>query len=267
MKKLLFITFLLLSSILCISQKIDDNYVKGLYSKYPTIKSNFCSSCKEWDNPYFKSIADTQKHMPLITYYVYTSEHEKLQESLNIPRTGIYAKWHPVYKQPKLDDVYTNANNLINKHKTVYEVVWGHCIAWITLAYDENAVIFSDTEDFNEGMEYQGQNIGTEIATENLCRSLVGWKKTATTDSLKIWCGTYGNQGTFSNEDKTLTVVIPEYYWKHIEYYDRKSKQVIKKSWFMPNKVEETTDKLNLREIDFNELVKNIGFDPTKILN
>ncbi|WPU92809.1 hypothetical protein SNE25_26140 [Mucilaginibacter sabulilitoris] len=34
-------------------------------------------------------------------------------------------------------------------------------------------MILSDTYTFNAAMEYQGQNIGTELASEELCRELV----------------------------------------------------------------------------------------------
>jgi hypothetical protein len=41
-------------------------------------------------------------------------------------------------------------------------------------------------------MEFQEQNVGTEIATEELCCKLTGYEGEALTDSVKIWCGTYG---------------------------------------------------------------------------
>jgi hypothetical protein len=51
----------------------------------------------------------------------------------------------------------------------------GHCQAWILMAWSTDAAILSNTYTFNAGMEYQGQNIGTELATEEFCRKLTGF--------------------------------------------------------------------------------------------
>ena len=251
---------LLLLPIFSLAQ-YDAKYVHNLYSKYPSIKSNLCSSCKEWDNPYYKSIADTEKHMPLVTYYVYTKEHMKMQEDLNIPRTGIYASWNVVDGQSKLNSVYLNFNKKINKPKSVYEIVYGHCQAWILLAWCRDAAILSNTEDFNEGMEYQGQNIGTEIASENLCRNLIK----NVTDSIKIWCGTYGSISSFSY--KNITVNVPFGYWKIVDYYDNNTKTNVEKCYLMPNDYSEDQSKLENRLVDFSKIVSAIDFDPKKVLH
>jgi hypothetical protein len=117
MRRSLFIFCLLLSSIHqgAFSQNIDGAYVKALYQKYPTLKSDLCSSCKLWVNPYFRSIADTAAHRPLLTYYVYTKAHRLEQEALNLPRTGIYAAWHSAYGQPDETKSYRYANKQIGK--------------------------------------------------------------------------------------------------------------------------------------------------------
>jgi hypothetical protein len=78
------------------SQTIDGAYIKALYKNYPTQKTDFCPSCKVWVNPYYRSIADTVKHMPIVTFYVYTRAHRLLQESADIPRTGQYASGIPL---------------------------------------------------------------------------------------------------------------------------------------------------------------------------
>jgi hypothetical protein len=77
----------------------------------------------------------------------------------------------------------------------------GHCQAWILLAWSADAAILSDTYTFNAAMEYQGQNIGTELATEELCRKLTGFKGSALTDSVKIWCGTFGSKQELQSEN------------------------------------------------------------------
>lgn len=262
MRKIL--TLILISVYLVGSaQKYDAAYVHALYTKYPTVKSNLCSACKEWDNPIFKSIADTFEHRPVVTFYVYTNEHRLLQEKNTDSKTGIYsrkgifAEWHPVTGQPDLSKVYSKINEPIKS--SINKWVWGHCQAWILLAWCQDGAILSDTEDFNEGMEVQGQNIGTEIATEEHCRDLLQLGKTA---SVKIWCGTWGHQGTAT--DGKNTVVIPSHYWKIIQYTDSSNK-IITESWWMPNEVTETIALLPKRMSTPTEIIKNIGFDPSTI--
>ena len=253
MKKLLFIILLFRACMPAIGQTYNAAYVHQLYAKYPTVKSNFCPACKEWVNPYFKSIADTQLHQPKVVYYIYTKEHQDQQIAAKIPRTGVFAAWSPVYGQPDLSKVYYNANKPIKS--SINKLVWGHAQAWVTLAWCKDAAIFSDTQDFNEGMEVQGQNIGTEIATEEYTRDLLS---KGTTDSIHIWCGTFENQAEYSFNG--LTVTMPQFYYKIIKY----NKSI--EAWLMPNLVTETRDRLPLCMISYNDLVKKLGFDPTTTL-
>jgi hypothetical protein len=76
-------------------------------------KTDLCPACRLWVNPYYKAIADTQKHIPISTYYVYTKAHRLEQESVDVPRTGIYASWHQVFGQPDETSVYKEANRII----------------------------------------------------------------------------------------------------------------------------------------------------------
>ena len=85
--------FLLFVVTCATAQTINAAYVRALYQQYPTQKTDFCASCKLWVNPYYKSIADTVRHMPLVTYYVYTKDRAKAA----VPRKGIYASWHSAY--------------------------------------------------------------------------------------------------------------------------------------------------------------------------
>lgn len=257
MKKLLLLFALsaLVSSHI-FGQTYNAAYVHQLYAKYPTIKSNLCTACKEWDNPYFKSIADTQLHQPKVVYYIYTKAHQDQQIAAKIPRTGIFAAWSPVLGQPDLSKVYYNANKPIKS--SINKLVWGHCTAWITLAWCKDAAIFSDTQDFNEGMEVQGQNIGTEIATEEYCRDLLA---KGVTDSIHIWCGVYGNQAQYTFDN--VTVTMPENYWKIITY---KVKGIAKtEAWLMPNLVTETRAILPQRVVNADNVIKLLGFNPIKI--
>jgi DNA/RNA endonuclease G (NUC1) len=235
------------------AQTINAAYVKALYKQYPTQKSDFCPSCKLWVNPYYKSIADTAKHAPVVTFYVYTKAHRLEQEAANVPRTGIYAAWHPAYGQPDETKVYKEANV-----QSPDMIAKGHCQAWILLAWCADAAILSDTYTFNAGMEYQGQNIGTEIATEELTRKL-----TDVTDSVKVWCGTFGAAQTYTKGN--ISVTVPSHYYKIIQY--RADEELITRCYWMPNLSTEKRALLPQRIVDHAALVGHLGFDPMTVFN
>lgn len=201
-------------------QPINSAYAKSLRKKYPTQSSDFCPSCKLWVNPYYKSIADTSGHRPILTFYIYTKAHRLAQEQLNLPRSGNYASWYPAYGQPSETAAYTDANRIVNQPDQPGEIQKGHCQAWILLAYTADGAILSDTYTFNSAMEFRGQNLGTEIASEELCRNLTGYNgNTEVTDSIRIWCGTNGSQRTFTKGK--ITHAVPAFYYKIIDYYDK----------------------------------------------
>jgi hypothetical protein len=237
------------------AQTIDAAYAKALQQKYPSVKSGLCAACKLWVNPYFKSIADTLEHRPLVTYYVYTQSHRLLQERSDLPRTGTYAAWRPGYGQPNETTVYKRANR-----ESPDMIAKGHCQAWILLAWCADAAILSDTYTFNAAMEYQGQNIGTELATEELCRELAGHGKPAVTDSVHIWCGTFGNQHVFDGGE--VSDVLPAYYYKIIVYRDRVTGQHTEQCYWLPNKPDEARAKLTQRLVSHAQLVASLGYDP-----
>lgn len=240
---------------LVVTAQINAAYVKALYQKYPTQKSDFCPACKLWVNPYYQSIADTVKHAPLVTYYIYTKAHREQQEAANVPRTGIYAAWHPAFGQPDETKAYKAAN--VNSPDMIAK---GHCQAWILLAYDADGAILSNTYTFNAAMEYQGQNIGTEIATEELTRKLADQ-----TDSVKIWCGTYGSKQTYTKDN--VSVTVPAYYYKIIQYQDMNTHTQVVSCYWMPNLPTEKRALLPQRLVDYATLVHNLGFDPVHVLN
>lgn len=247
MKRCYLLLFFVLACICSNAQTVNTAYVKALYQKYPTQKSDFCPSCKLWVNPYYKSVADTDRHIPLVTYYIYTKAHRLQQEAVKVPRKGIYAAWHSAYGQPDETKVYKQANV-----ESPDMIAKGHCQAWILLAYDADGAILSDTYTFNAGMEYHGQNIGTEIATEELCRKL-----TEQTDSVRIWCGTYGSQRTYTKNH--VTVTVPSHYYKIIKYNNEML------CYWMPNLPTEKRALLPQRKISHAQLVANLGFDPMAI--
>lgn len=245
---------------------INAAYAKSLHQKYPSMKSDFCKSCKLWVNPYFKSIADTAEHAPRLTYYVYTREHRLAQEALKLPRSGTYAAWYPSYMQPNETNIYKYANKQIGKPGSMYMIAKGHCQSWILLAWCADAAILSDTYTFNAAMEYQGQNVGTQLETEERCRRLTGWKnEPGLTDSVKIWCGTFGSQKTYTQ--KTMSVSVPAYYYKMIEFRDRQNGQLVTECYWMPNQPEEKQDLLPKRKLSYADLLAKLGFDPKAIFN
>lgn len=249
MKRLTFL--FLLIRLTAAAQVINSAYVKALYQRYPTQPSDLCASCKLWVNPYYRSIADTVKHAPLVTYYVYTRAHRLQQEAAAVPRTGVYAAWHPVYGQPNETAVYKEANV-----QSADMIAKGHCQAWILLAYDADGAILSNTYTFNAGMEYQGQNIGTELASEELCRKL-----TDVTDSVKIWCGTWGSRQTYTKGN--VSVTMPSHYYKVISYKKEGNEVVL--AYWLPNEPTEKRNKLPQRLIAYEALVQKLGFDPRAI--
>ena len=232
------------------AQTIDANYVKALYAKSSTIKSNFCPACKEWDNQYFKSIADTERHIPLVEHELLTKANCDKIPTVKIPRTGIYAAWHPVKGQQDEQGVYTAANVIVKKNGD--EIAKGHVLAWIWNAFDANAAIFSDTYTFNAALQDQSENVGTKIAVENLVR---GYLKTG---DVEVWGGTFGSQGTFT--DGKVTNVYPAYYWHIIKH------GATTDYYWLPNLKTETQAMLSKRVVTFQQLVSNLGFDPTKVL-
>jgi DNA/RNA endonuclease G (NUC1) len=242
------LTFLFLLFPMVVAAQINSAYVKALYQKYPTQPSALCSACKLWVNPYYKSIADTVKHAPLLTYYVYTKAHRLQQEAANVPRTGIYASWHPASGQPNETAVYKEANV-----QSTDMIAKGHCQAWILLAYDTDGAMLSNTYTFNAAMEYQGQNIGTQIATEELTRQL-----TEQTDSVRIWCGTWGTKQTYTKGK--ITATMPSHYYKIISYKAHGSEVTL--AYWLPNEPDEKRAKLRQHLITYEDLVHKLGFDP-----
>jgi hypothetical protein len=247
-----------------LAQTINAAYAKALHKKYQPQPTNFCSSCKLWVNPYYKSIADTVQHRPVLTYYVYTKANRLEQERLKLKREGTIAAWFPAYGQPKEDSAYTEANKIVNQPDLPGEIQKGHCQAWILLAYSIDGAILSDTYTFNSAMEFRGQNLGTEIASEERCRTLTGFEgRPEITDKIQIWCGTFGSQRTFTTGRVTNTV--PTHYYKILNYYDKVQHRQIEEVYWFPNQPGETGDQLMLRTKSYTELCALLHFKPKDI--
>lgn len=247
------------------AQVIDAAYTRALHKKFPSVRSELCSSCKLWVNPYFKSVADTAEHRPLVTYYIYTKEHRLAQETLDLPRSGTAAAWSAADGQPDETKVYSGANLEIGKPSSPFMIAKGHCQAWILMAWCLDAAILSDTYTFNAGMEFQGQNVGTELATEALCRELTGFKKPAVTDSVRIWCGTFGNQHVYTQ--LRLSVTVPTHYYKIICYKELATGKQVMLCYWMPNQPTEKKALLPSRLVDLQTLTQNLGYNPMILLN
>ncbi len=244
-------------------------YVKALYARYPAKKSNFCPACKIWVNPFYTSIADTVRHMPLVEYELFTKANAVIAEKLNIPRSepkkgeplpvgqmayqSAFSEWNALPGQADEDKVYAAANKLVKAKNPKDEIAKGHVQAWILNSFAIDAVILSDTYTFNAAAEDQFQNVGTEIATENYTRQLLKQY------DVQVWGGTFGCQGTFT--DGKITNTYPAYYWKIIKCNGATT------CYWMPNLITETQAMLPKRVVSYQQLVANLGFDPEKVLN
>lgn len=129
----------------------------------------------------------------------------------------------------------------------------GHCEAWILNAFSFDSAILSNTYTFNAACENQKQNVGTEIATENITRLLLA------DHDVEAWCGTFGNHGTFTAGKVTNT--YPAFYWKVIRFDGRTT------CYWMPNPIMESQDKLPQRTIPCPSLVKLLNLDTLQIFH
>jgi hypothetical protein len=241
-------------------------YVKKLYAQYPTVKSNLCPACRLWINPFYKSVADTQRHLPVCEYGIVTKTHRLAQESLSATdkslRSGVFAEWFTVGRDADVSPVYAWANKQIGKPASVYEIAYGHCgLSWILAAWCCNGMFFSDAKDYNEAAQYQGQNIGTQLASEDTTRELLGWPaphgaKIKTYDTVKIWAGCYASKTAKTYTLKGVTLTVPDAYWKILVF----GGQTV--CYWMPDQPTETRVLLPERHIGYEELVSRLQFDP-----
>ena len=219
------------------------DYVKALYSRYPTRKSAFCKACKFWDNSYYQSIADTFRHMPLITYQRFSRANYAKVATMRIPRKGVFAYWNAVNGQSREDKVYVAANKIAQAYDPEDIIAKGHCQPWILNAFSYDSAILSNTYTFNAACENQSQNIGTELASENVTRRLLA------DHDVEVWCGTYGSQSTFT--DGKITNTYPAVYWKIIKCDGKIT------CYWMPNRKKEKRNLLS------EKIIPYAGADPS----
>lgn len=263
MKKLTIYTILICAAQMAIGQNYNAAYVKSLYAKYPIDKNDLCANCYIWVNPYYTSIADIQKNYPVCEHGVVTSANVQSQEKAKITRKGVFAGWNIVTGGTRLDEVYSYANSTLKKP---IEFAYGHCaLAWVLAARDQNGAIFSDTETFGEFMEWQGQNIGTMIASEDTTRLLLGAtlkgvKHSAIVDHIDIWAGCVSSATSKVYTINSVSVTVPDAVWKILKF----GNQTV--CYWMPNLNNEVAALLPKRHITYANLIAKLGFDPEKVL-
>jgi len=76
---------------------------------------------------------------------------------------------------------------------------------------------------------------------------------------VEVWGGTFGEQGTFS--DGKVTDTYPSHYWHIIKHGN------IVDCYWLPNLKTETQAMLSQRVVTLQQLISNLGFDPTEVLN
>lgn len=272
MKKTFLITFLFCCYCLTSrAQLINAAYVRELEARYPPRKSDFCRDCYLWVNPYFKAIVDIGLRQSVVTYGEFDQKKDSLIDVVNVPRTGIYASWHPAFGFQNENKFYVAINSGIADPLAKHAK--GHYAAWILCAWAVDGALLSNTYDFNEGIENQGQNEGTELEVEYLTRALVGNQAAARRihysgsvyNRVDYWKGSWGTQQVFDAEGihKNFSAV----YWNLLQYGDQ-----LVAYWF-PNNISASRDAEHYK-IDVDNpspdnpgLIQRLGFDPRKVLN
>lgn len=253
------------------AQEINAAYVRALEAKYPPVKSAFCQDCYLWVNPYFKAIVDVNLRESLVTYAEFDRVKDSLVAAVKVPRTGIYAAWHPACGFANEDKFYNAINKGITDSRAKYAK--GHYNAWILCAWTVDGALLSDTYDFNEGIENQGQNEGTELEVEYLTRALVGNRTAARRihytgpiyQRVDYWKGSWGTQKMFDTLGirKNFSAV----YWNLLQYGNH-----LVAYWF-PNNISASKNADSyVIDVDNSDpqkpgLIQRIGFDPRKVLN
>jgi len=175
-------------------------YVKNLQQKYPPVKSNYCADCYVWANPYFSAIIDVKLRESITTHGYFTPQREALVVQLH-PDRSVYGTWHALPGFVNDTRFYTDINDGITN--TLAKYAKGHYAAYDLCSWAYDGAILSCTYDFNEGIEIQGQNEGTEAEVEELTRALVGSTATDAAGAhytgpkyprVDYWKGSWGGQ-------------------------------------------------------------------------
>jgi len=250
----------------------------AFYAKYPERPSNFCQGCTIDSNIYFTTITDNNNGYSKVSYAYYTPEREQKVKALSVDR-GTYGVWHSYPGQVNENHYYTNINKGITSSTAKYAK--GHYIAFELCAYSIEGAVVSCTYMVNEGVEYQGQNQGSELDVENLTRLLVGSTSTEVakvkhkmqqSDFAKYGIGPVYQRVDFWKggwvdstkqpkivSDGHISRVMTNIYWNLLKYGDQ-----VHAFWF-PNDQSGSASFVNF-EIPYTELVARLGYDPSKVI-
>lgn len=222
------------------------------------VKSNLCPNCVIWVNRYYTSIADTQKHNPIIVYHLITRRQLEIADSLKAdPTTKINRAKYPfkaVSGFPNETKLYSTANKIYKQLNPKNVIAKGHVASADDYSWSKGGMDTSMRYTFNLAMEFQSQNAGTELGTEYMCR-----KMARQYGELKCWGGTWGSQGQVA--DGKLTANFPAVYWKIAAYNGEVH------CYWMPNS-DEGAGQANYPkfEIPLGELVVKLGFNPMEVI-
>jgi hypothetical protein len=245
MKRLLILTALCITAMVSNAQDI--------------VKSNLCPNCVIWVNRYYTSIADTQKHNPVIVYHLITKRHLEMADSLKANKATKIDRakypFKPVEGYPNETKLYNQANKTYRKINPKNVIAKGHVASADDYSWSTGGMDTSMRYTFNLALEYQSQNVGTELGTEYMCRDMA--RKYG---EVKCWGGTWGTQGTVS--DGKITANFPAIYWKIAAYNGEIH------CYWMPNN-DDGAGQSNYPkfEIPLGELITKLEFNPMEVIN
>jgi len=197
------------------------------------LKAQINCPCKVDTTGGYISIEDTVKLNPVCNYELLTATHLSQTHTVKINRA------HIPFWPASIDSKY---------NKSGYSR--GHVIPYEDLAYDSTSAKASMDLNRNLAPEPQAQNIGTELASENLERSL-----TLKYGSVKVYAGTWGTYGSVKG------INIPFAYWKIISTLDGDL------VYWMPTVGDVKYSALESCKIDLNGLIDRLGFNPVEVIN
>ncbi len=211
-----------------------------------------------WVNGYYVSIADTAKHNPIIVYHVITKRHLEMADSFKASKaTKIDRAKYPfqhVKGYPNETKLYSIANKMYKKLNPKNVIAKGHVASTDDYSWSAGGMDTPMRYTFNIALEFQSQNVGTELGTEYMCRDMA-----RRYGQVRVWGGTFGSQGTVT--DGKITANFPAIYWKVAEYNGEFH------CYWMPNS-DEGAGQANdpTFELPLSELAIKLGFNPAEII-
>jgi DNA/RNA endonuclease G (NUC1) len=209
-------------------------------------------------NRYYTSIADTAKHNPIIVYHLITKRHLEMADSLKADKkTKIDRADYPfkaVAGFPNETKVYSVANKIYRKIDPKNVIAKGHVASADDYSWSPGGMDTSMRYTFNLALEFQSQNVGTELGTEYMCRDMA--RKYG---AVQCWGGTWGSQGTVT--DGKIKANFPAIYWKIAAYNGEVH------CYWMPNS-DAGGGQANYPkfEIPLAELVTKLDFNPMEVV-